>query len=304
MNTTPLISVAMITYNHEKFIGQAIDNILMQETDYPFELVIGEDYSKDNTRRICLEYKEKYPEKIKLLLPEKNIGIRKNFNDTLHACSGKYIAVCEGDDFWIDPLKLQKQASFLEDHPDYAAYAHRAYRLFETGEKDYYGSNIDSDISLNDLLKDSIFHTSTIMFRQQIIKDKDLPDILSFDRTLFMLCGISGKIKYSKEIMSTYREHPGGISKNITPEIMKKDFNIIKWISDIYPQFPGYKYRSFIHRTIYYYSGKISIFGLIKHYILSSIYTFSYFPNNWPDLRERESIFRYRIKQKLKRKHD
>ena len=105
------VSICMITFNHEKFIGQAIEGVMMQITDFEYKLIIGEDCSTDKTRQICIDFKEKYPEKIILRLPEKNIGVIPNFIENLDICSKdyKYTAMCEGDDYWIDPLKLQKQ---------------------------------------------------------------------------------------------------------------------------------------------------------------------------------------------------
>ena len=108
------VSVAMITYNHERFIAQAIESVLMQQTDFAVELVIGEDCSTDGTRAIVRDYGERYPERIRLLLPEHNLGMMPNFVATLKACRGQYVASVEGDDYWTDPHKLQKQVDFLE----------------------------------------------------------------------------------------------------------------------------------------------------------------------------------------------
>lgn len=119
-----MASVCMITYNHEHFIRQAIEGVLMQQTSFPIELVIGEDCSTDRTREICIEYQQKHPDKIRLLLNEKNLGMNPNFMATLKACTGKYIALCEGDDYWTDPLKLQKQVEFLEANKEYVICAH------------------------------------------------------------------------------------------------------------------------------------------------------------------------------------
>ena len=99
MNTNPLLSVLIITYNHEKFIGKALDSALGQKTNFDYEIVIGEDCSTDKTRQILLEYKKKYPRKVKLVLQEKNVGPNENFIDTYMACTGKYIAMLEGDDY-------------------------------------------------------------------------------------------------------------------------------------------------------------------------------------------------------------
>ncbi len=118
-NNKPLVSVCMITYNHENLIKDAIEGILMQKTSFPIELIIGEDCSTDNTRKIVEDYEEKYPEIIFAQYSEKNLGMINNFLKVLQAARGKYIALCEGDDYWIDPLKLQKQVDFLEANPDY-----------------------------------------------------------------------------------------------------------------------------------------------------------------------------------------
>ena len=115
----PLVSVAMITYNHEDCIGQAIKYVAKQETSFPIELIIGEDCSTDRTREIVFEYQMKYPDLIRIITSEKNVGMRKNGLRTYEAARGKYIAFCEGDDYWHHPRKLQIQVDFLESNPDY-----------------------------------------------------------------------------------------------------------------------------------------------------------------------------------------
>jgi len=114
----PLVSVHMITYNHAPYIAQAIEGVLKQETNFPFELVIGEDCSTDGTRKIVFEYQKKYPLIIRVVTSEKNVGSHENAHRTEKACRGKYIAYCEGDDFWHHPGKLQKQADYLENQPE------------------------------------------------------------------------------------------------------------------------------------------------------------------------------------------
>lgn len=115
-----LVSVFMITYNHENYIEHAIEGVLMQKTSFPIELIIGEDCSTDNTRKIVREYEGRYTEIIKAQYPEKNRGMNNNFLTVLQSARGKYIALCEGDDYWTDPLKLQKQVDFLEANPEYS----------------------------------------------------------------------------------------------------------------------------------------------------------------------------------------
>jgi glycosyltransferase involved in cell wall biosynthesis len=116
--TEPLVSVSMITYNHAPYIVQAIEGVLQQKTNFHFELVIGEDCSTDGTREIVIEYHKKYPDIIRLITSDKNVGMKKNGLRTMKACQGKYIAFCEGDDYWHSPHKLQKQADYMESHPE------------------------------------------------------------------------------------------------------------------------------------------------------------------------------------------
>jgi glycosyltransferase involved in cell wall biosynthesis len=114
----PLVSVCMVTYNHENYIAQAIEGVLQQQTTFPIELVVGEDCSTDRTREIVLKYQKKYPSIIRVITSERNVGARKNVYRTGKACRGKYIAICEGDDYWHVPHKLQKQLDYMESHPE------------------------------------------------------------------------------------------------------------------------------------------------------------------------------------------
>ena len=115
--TEPLVSARMITYNHAPYIARAIEGVLQQKTNFPFELVIGEDCSTDGTREIVFEYQKKYPDIIRVITSDSNVGSKKNGHRTSQACRGKYIAYCEGDDCWHHPGKLQKQVDYMESHP-------------------------------------------------------------------------------------------------------------------------------------------------------------------------------------------
>lgn len=130
----PKLSVILITYNHEKYIAKALDSVLAQETDFPFEIVVGEDRSPDQTREIVKEYAKKYPDIIRMVPREKNTG-RPTLNvyETTMACRGEYLAYLEGDDYWTDTHKLQKQVDFLEEHPEYIAVTHAHKMIDENG---------------------------------------------------------------------------------------------------------------------------------------------------------------------------
>ena len=120
----PTLSICLIAYNHKEFINKAIDGILMQETNFDWNLIVADDFSTDGTRDILLDYKNKFPTKIELILQEKNVGAAQNWIDLMKAPRSKYIAYLEGDDYWTDPLKLQKQVDFLEANPEYAMTFH------------------------------------------------------------------------------------------------------------------------------------------------------------------------------------
>lgn len=127
----PSLSVCLITYNHANYISEAIDGVLMQRVNFSWELIIADDFSTDGTREIVLIYKEKYPEFIKLILQKKNVGREQNWFDLLNAPAFKYIAYIEGDDYWTDPYKLQKQVDFMEANPDCSICFHAAELVYE-----------------------------------------------------------------------------------------------------------------------------------------------------------------------------
>jgi len=214
------VSVSMITYNHEKFIAQAVESVLMQKANFEYELVIGEDCSTDNTRQILLEYQKKYPDKIRLLLPEKNLGMHKNAINTLQASRGQYIAALEGDDYWTDPLKLQKQVDFLEANPEYSGAFHDIQLLESDGSWGNPRKSIQDfkervDITLEDTISmTSPFHTSSFIFRSNSLKlPKEFFRYTSGDMATFMIVASQGKLRRIHNNMSVYRKHKGGITK-------------------------------------------------------------------------------------------
>lgn len=224
---TPTVSVWMTTYNHEKFISQAIEGVLMQETSFPFELVIGEDESTDGTRAICEDYAKRYPGIIRLHLRSRNDLEKKkyaapfmhNFLATLAACRGQYIALCEGDDYWTDPKKLQKQVDFLEAHPEYVMCFHQARVINSRGERaseSIYPLHLEKDhFTTDDFCRREWFYpTATIVYRRY--DDFDYPEwafnCASGDITLMLLLSLRGPSKFIPGIMSVYRIHAGGFS--------------------------------------------------------------------------------------------
>lgn len=218
----------MITYNHEKYIIQAIEGVLMQKTSFPIKLVIGEDCSTDNTRRICIEYKEKYPEKIELLLPEKNLGMIPNFINTLKACTGKYIALCDGDDYWTDPNKLQKQVDFLEKNKTVDIVCTNYNKYFNKSKKTvnncFPTNKYKKGISFEKYLTDrGSIATATTLIRSTLLK-KYLTELGSLainwnvaDTPLWLYALTKNKIPFINESTSVYRINEESASKFKAP---------------------------------------------------------------------------------------
>lgn len=217
-NCNPLVSISVITYNHEHFIRETLDNILAQKTTFSYEVILGEDCSTDNTRAICIEYKNKFPDIIRLRLPETNMGSMNNWLENLSNCKGKYIALCEGDDYWTDEYKLQKLIDFLESHPDYVMCGHAHKTTFDNKTfQEHYGSK--EEYTIEDILSDSwSIMTASIVYRNHSFKFPTwFKTIKNGDMGLQMLLATKGKIHFINEIMSVYRIHPGGISATLKP---------------------------------------------------------------------------------------
>lgn len=165
---TPIISICMITYNHDKYIAQALDSVLMQEIAIKYEVIIGDDCSSDRTVDILREYENKYPEIIKPIYREKNIGATNNLYDVLLHAKGDYIAVLEGDDFWNDNKKLSTQFRFMENNNDYIGVVHGNNRCDAYGNliEEYPFKIREGKITINDFFKFGfLYHTSTLFFK-------------------------------------------------------------------------------------------------------------------------------------------
>ncbi len=213
--STPLLSACLITYNHAKYIRQAIEAILMQKTNFAFELIIADDNSTDGTRDILLEYKARHADTIKLILQEKNVGAARNWHEMVTAPQSKYIALCEGDDYWTDPLKLQKQVDFLEGHPDFVACFHQVMVVDSNGKTIRKSKNSfvhDKDLSRDDLIMGRVMSTLSLCYRNVV---KEFPEEYfkspTGDNFLCSLLGSHGKGKYMADIKpSAYRMHKDG----------------------------------------------------------------------------------------------
>lgn len=226
-NEQPLmVTIQCITYNHEPYIRQCLDGFVMQKTNFRFEAIVHDDASTDGTAAIVCEYAEKYPDIIKPIYETENQyskhdgSLRRIMDAHTH---GKYVAVCEGDDYWIDPLKLQKQVDFLEMNPEYSMCCTDCYRYVQkTGEKIYKPHTFETTIVLKDLLKGNVISTLTVLYRKDFLVGYS--DVIGKapvwpmgDYPMWLWLASKGPIHRISEITSIYRiqEESASHSKDI-----------------------------------------------------------------------------------------
>ena len=268
MPKTPLISVIILTYNHEDFIAKAIEGVYMQNTNIPIELIVSNDCSTDNTDLIIKELIKKCPENIdfKYFKNEKNLGATPNFYWALKQTTGDYLTFCEGDDYWSSPEKLQTQYDFLLANPDYSMCFHQVENIFLDGTKNTLFSKVENkDYSMLDIYQHWIVHTTSVFMRADVLQNKAAkelvkhPELLYFDTFLYLACGLSGKIRGSNETMSCYRRHEAGISNGINHKRDLKHNHLDEIISQTY----GGKIKESANWQIFSRS-RIAFFNCIK----------------------------------------
>lgn len=224
MSDNILVSIECITYNHIKYISQALDSILMQETDFKFEVIIHDDASTDGTTEIIKEYERRYPTLIHPIYQTENQFSKRGFTYIsqliLKEVKGKYLAQCEGDDYWTDPHKLQKQVGFLESHPDYSM-------CFHQGRIHYEGKNIPDVIATDklenreytglELYKHYLPITCSVVMRTEVLRSAIYQQYLNSsipfgDLPEFLSCAHCGRIWGMTDNMAVYRKHSGGLT--------------------------------------------------------------------------------------------
>lgn len=235
MNGKPLVSIVSAIYNHEKYIAQAIESFLMQKTNFPFEIVLAEDCSTDRTGEICREYQKKHPDKIRLLQREKNLGAMENHLGAIESCMSKYIANCEGDDYWTDPYKLQKQVDFLEANPEFSFSGHNVLIKFEGSDRaeEWKRKWAEQDaVTIEDIIKNGGAATGSLVWRNNVFGG--FPDWFreqkAGDWSLQILCANAGKMKYFPEPMGVYRIHSGGSHQARAEESKKNNVDFIGYL--------------------------------------------------------------------------
>ncbi|MCX6171917.1 MAG: glycosyltransferase [Flavobacterium sp.] len=281
-----MVSVCITAYNIDKYLVECVESILIQETNFNYEIVVGEDFSSDNTIEILKSYESRFPNIFRIIYNEKNIGMMPNFIKTIEASNGKYVALMDGDDVWLDKYKLQKQIDFLEENQDYSLcfhdsvisdsklnpivnYSHRYPSRYHTYKDGFLIENI---VSWRGILG----ATSSIVFVKKFKRFPDwVKDLYGLEPMIYHLLIEYGKYHYLPETMSAYRVHNNSTDMSFT-KISKAQRDI----KDHYiycryyrPKFINYYYRKIIFDRAYLVFQYFKSFD-IKNIIMNSLYYF------------------------------
>jgi Glycosyl transferase family 2 len=212
----PVVSAVMRTYEHAPFVAQAIESVLIQDTGFEFELVIGEDCSADGTREIVERYAERFPEQVRAVLPAENLGHGEILSRALEAARGRFIAYLDGDDYWTSATKLRRQVEYLEAHEDCVSCFHDAslvYDVAATPSGLTTPALAEASFALEDILTECFVPSPTMMFRRELIAE--LPewafDSAWIDWLIHIRCAERGPLGYIPEPLAAYRLHDGGM---------------------------------------------------------------------------------------------
>jgi len=242
------VSVIVTTYNHEKYISQALDSVITQKFDGDLEIIIGDDCSKDSTPEIIEEYKKSNIDTIIIPKNKYNLGITKNLQRCIKHCTGEYIAICEGDDYWVDDKKIEKQVNYLESNIDCSMCFNKLYLYYQDQDAMIIHPSqekikTESKFTIKDLIYDNfIGNFSCCMYRKKLVDflNENIYNFYTVDWMFNMAISEFGKIGFIDEVMSVYRIHGGGAWSGNSEE--KK---LLDWIEciDVYDEFFKRKYK-------------------------------------------------------------
>lgn len=223
---SPKISICIITYNQDNFIRNCLESVVSQKIDFPYEIVIGEDNSTDNTLNICREFRQRFPNKIKLIERSENLGMSKNWASTLRECKGEYIAICEGDDYWTDTSKLQKQVDFMDANPEYGMVCTDYDKYFQKTTKfkrncfpkKYTNSG---EVKFEDYILDkSTIATASVVIKSCLLNQyfsevglENFSQWLVSDVPLYLFIALKSKIGVLPDVTTVYRINEKSASK-------------------------------------------------------------------------------------------
>jgi glycosyltransferase involved in cell wall biosynthesis len=249
------LSVVTVTYNHERFIAQAIESILAQNVNFDYEIVIGEDCSTDGTRAVVEEFHRRYPDRIRLLLRERNVGSQRNFIETVEACRGEYVAFLDGDDYWTATDKLQKQVDFLDTHPDRAICCGRARAVYDSRPEDFDGWwDVVPVYPTGTYTFESVLKTCFVYLTASVLRREFIPSFPQWlyemklaDWPLCIMVARHGKFELTDDVVAAYRIHTGGIWSAL-PHLTRLN-ELARMLKALDKEF-GYQYSDVIREAI------------------------------------------------------
>ncbi len=257
---SPKVSVLLRTYNHQPFIAQAIESVLIQEADFPFELVIGEDCSTDGTRAVVEGYAAAHPERIRTILPGRNVGHGEIFRDLMTAAAGRFIAYLDGDDYWTSRSKLARQVEFLERHPRCASCFHDVSLVYDEAglpsgtvsprfAEEWFG--------LDQILMECFVPAPSMMFRRDLV-DELLPWMYEsawIDWLIHIKAAEHGQLGYIREALAAYRVHKGGMFSSLDRVSQLEED--LRFYGKLLPELP--EKRQLIERCLAFRGAQIAI---------------------------------------------
>lgn len=256
-NVRPLVSVICAAFNQEEYIAQCLDSLVAQKTEFAFEILVNDDCSTDHTSEIIKSYEERYPHLFRCLYQEENQyqkGLLSWFEFLFPMAKGKYLAICDGDDYWIDPYKLQKQIDFLEANEDYVACFHNA-RVDTDGSIGLFNSLTECHTPTTlDILRRKWFIVNPSFVCRNIIHT--FPDwcrtTVLDDMLLFLLLAKEGRFYYMDDVMAVYRKHATSVSAQLGKNMVNLNSRIIDLYKRVKPLYDS-SYHSVIDETIQMY---------------------------------------------------
>lgn len=214
---SPKVSIVTTTHNQEAYVRQAFDSFVAQQTDFPVEVIVADDASTDTTPAIIREYAQRYPHLFRPIFRPRNLGLNLNLTGALSAARGEYVALCEGDDYWIDPQKLSKQVSYLDLHPETAVCFHPVRVVWEDGyakDSKFPPPHLRGNLSVEALILMNFIQTNSAVYRRVDRYDDIPPDVMPLDWYLHVRHAVHGDIAMLPETMAVYRRHARGMWHN------------------------------------------------------------------------------------------
>ena len=253
---TPLVAIKCLVYNHEPYLRDCLEGFVMQQTNFPYVAIVHDDASTDGSAAIIHEYEVKYPHIFKPIYETENIYKKGGFGaiddimlHAINATSAKYVAMCEGDDYWTDPLKLQKQVDFLEEHQDYSMCFHKVMvDSFRTEDKILYDHLCERQYSSSEIYEKWTIPTCSVVYRRSHLNLKKIRSCVFGDIVLFLSLAEGGKLYCLDFMGGVYRRHQKGVSSQVS---YNQHLALYKQYREMVKAFPSVKAISVRRKKLY-----------------------------------------------------